>query len=172
MKPWLQLLATQDSQARKFMRSGAGNFNKHKKVLLDALNKLEGKQQPAKSFEGFFGDNDEVVFAVLIQNCLQPKNSNRVDAIKSGSYVQIESEQDATLFLSKKLATCLEYELNAVEGEIAAEIAALAQMHDVKVLLEAPDVFVAAAAMSSMQFYQGRGDRSAFLKIVLNSDPR
>ena len=45
-------------------------------------------------------------------------------------------------------------------------------MHDVKVLLEAPDVFVAAAAMNSMKFYVGRGDRTAFLKIVLSSDPR
>ena len=62
--------------------------------------------------------------------------------------------------------------MNAVEGQIAAEMAQLAQMHDVKVLLEAPDVFIAAAAMSTMQFYQGRGDRSAFLNIVLNSDPR
>jgi len=35
-------------------------------------------------------------------------------------------------------------------------------MSDVKVLLEAPDVFVAAAALSSNSFYHGKGDRTAF----------
>ena len=45
-------------------------------------------------------------------------------------------------------------------------------MHDVKVLLEAPDVYVAAAAMNSMQLYMGKGDRTAFLNIVLKTDPR
>ena len=44
-------------------------------------------------------------------------------------------------------------------------------MHDVKVLLEAPDVYIAAAALSSLKFYIGKGDRSAFLEIVLNTDP-
>ena len=44
-------------------------------------------------------------------------------------------------------------------------------MHDVKVLLEAPDVFVAAAALSSQKFYQGKGDRTAFFNMVLEMDP-
>ena len=44
-------------------------------------------------------------------------------------------------------------------------------MHDVKVLLEAPDVFIAAAALSSQKFYQGKGDRTAFLNMVLEMDP-
>lgn len=44
-------------------------------------------------------------------------------------------------------------------------------MHDVKILLEAPDVFIAAAALSSLKFYIGKGDRSAFFDIVLNTDP-
>ena len=45
-------------------------------------------------------------------------------------------------------------------------------MHDVKILLQAPDVFIAAAALNSMQFYMGRGDRTAFFDIVLSTDPR
>ena len=44
-------------------------------------------------------------------------------------------------------------------------------MHDVKILLEAPDVYIAAAALNSLKFYIGKGDRSAFFDIVLNTDP-
>ena len=44
-------------------------------------------------------------------------------------------------------------------------------MNDVKILMEAPDVFIAAAALSSKKFCQGRGDRSAFFNMILESDP-
>ena len=44
-------------------------------------------------------------------------------------------------------------------------------MHDVKVLLEAPDVYIAAAAMNSMSLFMGKGDRTAFFNIVLSTDP-
>jgi len=38
-------------------------------------------------------------------------------------------------------------------------------------VLEARDVFFAAAALSSRKFLIGAGDRSAFLKMVLENDP-
>jgi len=65
----------------------------------------------------------------------------------------------------------LELELKAAESAINEQIDKLTQMHDVKVLLEAPDVFIAAAALSSKKFYIGKGDRSAFFEIILNTDP-
>lgn len=45
-------------------------------------------------------------------------------------------------------------------------------MHDVKVLMEAPDVFVAAAALSTQKFCQGKGDRTAFFNMILESNPK
>ena len=39
-------------------------------------------------------------------------------------------------------------------------------------MLEAPDVFYAAAALGSRKFLIGAGDRSAFLKMVLETDPQ
>ena len=44
-------------------------------------------------------------------------------------------------------------------------------MHDVKVLLEAPDVYIAAAALHKLRFFVGKGDRTAFFDIVRQSDP-
>ena len=57
------------------------------------------------------------------------------------------------------------------ESQVNSQIAKLAQMHDVKMLLEAPDVFIAAAALGSKKFYQGKGDRTAFFEMVLEMDP-
>ena len=146
-------------------------FNKTKKALMRTLANLEGQAIPAESLMYYFNNDEEVALAVFVQNIMHPKNSNRVEAVKSGTYVEIENLEHARLYLSHLLRTNLQHELNAVENEVAAEIAALAQMHDVKVLLEAPDVFVAAAAMNSMQFYMGKGDRTAFFNIVLSTDP-
>ena len=44
-------------------------------------------------------------------------------------------------------------------------------MEDVKIMLEAPDVYYAALILSKKEFFNGRGDRSSFFEIVLNSDP-
>lgn len=41
-----------------------------------------------------------------------------------------------------------------------------------KKLVEAPDVFVAAVAMSQKSFYEGKGDRSTFFKIVQDLNPK
>lgn len=38
-------------------------------------------------------------------------------------------------------------------------------------LLEAPDVYIAAVALSETSFYEGKGDRTCFLKAVLDQDP-
>jgi len=39
-------------------------------------------------------------------------------------------------------------------------------------ILEAPDVFVAAAVLIQQDFYNGKGDRTALFDVVLNSDPK
>jgi len=44
-------------------------------------------------------------------------------------------------------------------------------MHNVKILLEAPDVYVAAAALNKLNFFIGNGDRNVFFDIVLQTDP-
>ena len=44
-------------------------------------------------------------------------------------------------------------------------------MADVRRLVEAPDVYIAAVAMSQKAFYEGKGDRTTFFKIVKELNP-
>ena len=132
---------------------------------------LEGRAEPYKGLLEIFDNHEEILLAIFIQNCLHPKNGQRVEAIKDGSYLEINSQFIARNYLTALLKQNLELELKAAESVINEQIEKLKQMHDVKVLLEAPDVFIAAAALSSLKFYIGKGDRSAFFKIILETDP-
>lgn len=44
-------------------------------------------------------------------------------------------------------------------------------MEDVKLVLEAPNVYTAAAVLIKQKFFLGKGDRSSFIEVVLASDP-
>ena len=50
-------------------------------------------------------------------------------------------------------------------------MATLQAQTDIKKLVEAPDVFVAAVALSEKQFYEGKGSRTTFFNIILDLDP-
>jgi hypothetical protein len=63
------------------------------------------------------GQESELVFAVLLQNALHPKNSNRVEAIKGGSYKELKTVEQAREFLASLLHSNLTQELMSVESE-------------------------------------------------------
>jgi hypothetical protein len=63
------------------------------------------------------GQEPELVFAVLLQNALHPKNSNRVEAIKGGSYKELKTVEQAREFLASLLHSNLSQELMSVESE-------------------------------------------------------
>ena len=51
------------------------------------------------------------------------------------------------------LRTNLTHELQGALASVSDYFAKLNQMNDIKVLMEAPDVYIAAAALSSQEFY-------------------
>ena len=53
-----------------------------------------------------------------------------------------------------------------------ASFANLQKNADFKLIVESPDVYVAAVALSQTSFFNGRGDRTSFFDIILNLDPR
>lgn len=55
------------------------------------LSDLEGRAESYADVLEFFEGEAEILFAVLLQNLLHPKNSNRTDAIKENKYVEIET---------------------------------------------------------------------------------
>lgn len=119
-----------------------------------------------------FGGEKEILFAVILQNGLHPKNSQRSDAIKAGTYVEINTLEQAREFIKNMLRTNLTIELKGAESSVVSMIQSLKSASDIKMLVDAPDVYIAAAALSSVEFFMGRGDRSTFFKVILELNPR
>lgn len=51
-------------------------------------------------------------------------------------------------------------------------MASMQSAADIKMLVQAPDVYIAAVALSQQDFFMGRGDRTTFFKIILELNPR
>ena len=94
------------------------SFNKYQKPLMQILSKIEKKTVPYKSLLDFFDNSEEYALAVLIQNCLHPKNNMRVEAIKAGTYVEIDSVESAREYIEHLLAKTLSIELQAAESKV------------------------------------------------------
>jgi hypothetical protein len=45
-------------------------------------------------------------------------------------------------------------------------------MEDVKLVLEAPTMYLGAAVLIQQSFFLGKGDRTSFIEVVLASDPK
>jgi len=64
-------------------------------------------------------EGDKVLlFAILVQNAMQPKNKQRTEAITSMTYKELKSNADAVEFLTALLKSNLENELRGVESEV------------------------------------------------------
>ena len=62
-----------------------------------------------------------VSFAILFQNSLQPKNKMRREAIESGAYKEILTEEDANEYLRSQYRNLLELEVSGEETKIIME---------------------------------------------------
>ena len=100
------------------VKGGCNTFDKYQTSLNYVLSKLSGKAEPYKGLLEIFGNDEEVALAIIMQNCLQPKNNHRVDAIKNGVYVEIDSKETARDFLTSLLKKSLEHELLAAESQV------------------------------------------------------
>lgn len=98
------------------VKGATKQFDKYNQALLCLLGKIEGRKVPYKSVLECFENNKEIALAVYIQNCLQPKNNMRVEAVKNATYVEITSQQIAQNYLSDLLKKNLETELKATES--------------------------------------------------------
>ena len=150
--------------------NGAKNFNK-RKAILKLFGDLMGTG-PVQDIVELFDGQDEVLFAVILQNMMHPRNSNRTDAIKAGKYVEIMNLEQARAYIDEMVRFNLTNELRAAETSTLNAFSNLQKNADFKMIVEAPDVYIAAVALSNTEFFNGRGDRSAFFDIILKLDPR
>ena len=115
--------------------------------------------------------DDTILFAILVQNSLHPKNAQRVASVNEESYKEILTHSQAVEYLGDILKLHLTHELSAIESQIQVQFNKLEKQEDVRLILEAPDAIMGAAVLTTQPFYIGKGDRSTFIEIVLNSDP-
>ena len=66
------------------------DFTSKRPGLMKLLSDMEQREVPYSDLLEFFGE-EEILFAVMLQNKMHPKNSHRSDAIKAGTYVEIET---------------------------------------------------------------------------------
>ena len=110
-------LAKDKSAAKVLLSASVKQFDKRQASLLTMFSRIEGRAQPYESvMELPKIDNDNVIlFAILVQNAMHPKNSQRVDAVAKEEYVDIMSREQADAFLSSLLHKHLTNELSGIE---------------------------------------------------------
>ena len=82
-RPWAKVMGSILSEANK--------VNK-RKALLMMMSELIGREEASMNVIDLF-EGEEHLLAIVLQNSAQPKNSNRTDAIKRGTYEEIKSLQ-------------------------------------------------------------------------------
>ena len=87
------------------------NFASKRPGLMKLLSDMEQREVPYSDILEFFDGNKEILFAVMIQIMMHPKNSNRTEAIRAGTYVEIESIDQSRAFCSNLVKTHLGNEL-------------------------------------------------------------
>lgn len=110
------------------------------------------------------------MLAILLQNAQQAKNASRVDAIKNGDYKEITTKQQANDYLKDLLSNLFEIELHKNESEIRTKAAKENSSQSVILTTQAPDEYIAGAVLTKEVFYNGKGDRGAFIKQILATE--
>lgn len=145
-KYWLEELQKADSNASKMVTQCAQQFDKYQSPFINTIRQML-KSQDQLNASSLLGGESDIVFAIMLQNVMQPKNSNRTDAIKSNSYKELRTSEDALDFVNSLISQHFKNDLLSVETSCKNQIASLQQMQGVKLILEAPDVYLAAAVL-------------------------
>ena len=116
--PWREQIETKYSEAELILRGGVASFKKKHHQLLAILAKLEGKEDKYSGLIDVFGGSKETALAIILQNCMHPKNSQRTDSIKNGTYVEIRTNKQAVVFLANLLSKHLKHELQNALAEV------------------------------------------------------
>lgn len=108
----------------------------------------------------------EICSAIILQNLLHPKNSNRRDAIDTHSYIAIANHEQAVEFLSRTLLTNLKNDLSGKETQIRTTLLSAQSMQSAEVFLNAPDIYFAASILLNDKLLIGSGDRTRIIHTI------
>jgi len=164
-KPWISI------QVMEHFTQKIDKQSIYLKSLLSMFSRLLKKDAELKEVMKVFGNEMEIMIAIMTQNSLHPQNSQRTDAIKEGSYNVIDSVEAAREYLSNFCKEQISIKFAQKRQEVDSVFEKIRKSSDLQIMLKAPDVFIAAAAMSNSAFYEGRGTRSDFFNMILNQNP-
>lgn len=112
---WLLALANEGSAASSLVKGGKGALNKQDQFM-ECMRSVLKSDTPINC-NHLFGADEELVFAIILQNVMHPKNAKRREAIASGDYLELKAIEDAKSYLSNMLEKNLTTQLMGIESE-------------------------------------------------------
>ena len=107
-----------------------------------------------------------MLLALIIQNALHPKNSNRREAIEKNEYRQITNKKEATAFIGNLLSVNMNIELKAKQSELLTSVDTIKAKHSADLFVQASDIYLAAAVMVKSNLFQGKGDLQRIFEAI------
>ena len=153
----------------KFKEAMKGN-TKVMKPVVEIMGQLFFNKEMVDLVE-IFDSEEEYLMAVQYQNMFHPQNKNRTEAIKEGKYVFIDSKEKAHEYLLEQTKINMGTVALGVKSDVTSQLNKLQSSADLKIMIDSPDIFICTAAMNSIDFYEGRGDRTQFFEMILNLNP-
>ena len=83
----------------------------------------------------------------------------------------IDSKEKAHEYLLEQTRTNMHTLGLGVMSDVTAQIMKIQSSADLKIMIDSPDIYICTAAMNSIDFYEGRGDRSQFFNMILSLNP-
>lgn len=103
---------------------------------------------------------------------MQPKNTQRREAITSKTYCELLSGAQAEEYFSDLLSQNLKIELAGRESAIRSSYITAASGLSANLFLEAPDIHFAAAVLFQEGFLIGNGGRTEIIYQILKAGPK
>lgn len=149
--PWkTSLLENGNSDCKKLVGGALEHFNKRGWIFAFA-NMLQISDKEIKSGEEFplINGNMIVMFAIVFQNIMHPKNFHRREAVTAKTYVEITNQEVATQYINSMLTKNLKLEFYGKESAMRTEARDAVSYQSNSLFVEAPDVYYAAAILVS-----------------------
>jgi len=167
--PWRGQLQIAGSEANKAVEGSVAQFAKrHRDLQCLAVEMGVAPMEKTQLIDlpHFDGDR-ELFFAMLFQNILQAKNSQRREAIANKSYVVIDSNETAVKWLKEVLAVNFKNELTGRETALLKEQESAFSSQTAELFYQAPDIYLAAAVLKANGFYNGKGDMASVVRMMI-----
>ena len=165
-KPWLTQLLKEKSDLDELANSGIKQLKK-KFGWFRGIMKMVGMGEEAEIKDN--AENRHILAAILLQNLLHPKNSQRRDAIEKKEYHEIRTAEDADKFFGWLLTTSLLDEIRQRKNDMMASLQSNALEAESMKFAATQDIYFAAGVLQGKTW--GGNLRPFFTKLQTQACP-